>query len=257
MLGRLDWIAAQAEDDAARFREIGANEDAVSVTGSIKFDVEINDDLRQRARSLRASFGQRPVWIAASTHDGEDEQLLAAHARVLKQLPEALLVLVPRHPDRFDAVAALTDGRGLSCVRRASGQPVGSAQVYLGDTMGELMVMYGAAAVAFVGGSLIERGGHNPLEPAAWGIPVITGPYVFNFDTVYRQLERGQGLVWVSEERPLASEVVRLLADPRKAAATGGAALAVVEANRGVLDRVVEGILSRLKTAEGARDRRH
>ena len=119
------------------------------------------------------------------------------------------------------------------------------------------MVMYGAAAVAFVGGSLIERGGHNPLEPAAWGIPVITGPYVFNFDTVYRQLERGQGLVWVSEERPLASEVVRLLADPRKAAATGGAALAVVEANRGVLDRVVEGILSRLKTAEGARDRRH
>jgi 3-deoxy-D-manno-octulosonic-acid transferase len=169
---------------------------------------------------------------------------------VREQLPEALLVLVPRHPDRFETVAALTGSRQLFCVRRASGQPVGAAQVYLGDTMGELMLMYGAADVAFVGGSLIERGGHNPLEPAAWGIPVITGPHVFNFETVYRQLEDGQGLVRVNDESDLAEQVIRLLSNPQQAGETGRSALAVVEANRGALDRVVSGILSRLGPAE-------
>ncbi|MFC4259115.1 lipid IV(A) 3-deoxy-D-manno-octulosonic acid transferase [Marinobacter lacisalsi] len=250
LLGRLDWIAAQAEDDAARFREVGADGNDVTVTGSIKFDVAITDEVRQRASVLRDCFGQRPVWIAASTHEGEDEQLLAAHMRVLEQLPEALLLLVPRHPDRFDTVATLTQRRGLSCVRRASGQPVGDAQVYLGDTMGELLVMYGAADVAFVGGSLIERGGHNPLEPAAWGIPVVTGPHVFNFETVYDQLEAGLGLVRVGNERDLAEQVIRLLATPDQARETGSYALAVVEANRGALNRVVSGILTRLGPAE-------
>ena len=252
LLGCLDWIAAQAEDDAARFREIGAAEDAVSVTGSIKFDVAITDDLRQGARALRDSLSRRPVWIAASTHEGEDEQLLAAHVRVLEQLPQALMVLVPRHPDRFETVAALTGSRQLSCVRRASGQPVGAAQVYLGDTMGELMLMYGAADVAFVGGSLIERGGHNPLEPAAWGIPVITGPHVFNFETVYRQLEDGLGLVRVNDESDLAAQVIRLLSNPQQAREIGRSTLAVVESNRGALDRVVSGVLSRLGPAENS-----
>ncbi|GGY79126.1 lipid IV(A) 3-deoxy-D-manno-octulosonic acid transferase [Marinobacter zhanjiangensis] len=252
LLGRMDWIAAQAGDDAARFRELGVGGDSVSVTGSIKFDVEITDEVRDRASALRDSFGQRPVWIAASTHDGEDEKLLAAHARVLEQLPEALLILVPRHPDRFDTVAALTGSRGLSCVRRSAGQPVGPAQVYLGDTMGELLVMYGAADMAFVGGSLIERGGHNPLEPAAWGIPVVTGSHVFNFETVFRQLDKGEGLVRVEDERDLAEQVARLLSNPEQAEETGRSALAVVEANRGALDRVVNGILSRLGPTEDA-----
>lgn len=250
MLGRLDWIAAQAGDDAARFREVGADEQSVSVTGSIKYDVAIPDDVKQRASVLRNSFGQRPVWIAASTHDGEDEQLLEAHGRVLESVSEALLIIVPRHPDRFDSVSELIAKSGFSLVRRSSGEPAGSAQVYLGDTMGELLVMFGAADVAFVGGSLIERGGHNPLEPAAWGIPVITGPHVFNFETVYNQLDAGQGVLRVDSERDLAEQVVRLLTDPEQARETGRSALAVVEANRGALDRVVSGILSRLGPTE-------
>ncbi|SFR85471.1 3-deoxy-D-manno-octulosonic-acid transferase [Marinobacter daqiaonensis] len=256
ILGRLDWIAAQADEDARRFLTIGAREEAVSVTGSIKFDVDITPDVRRRAADLRQWIGGRPVWIAASTHDGEDEQLLAAHARVLQSTPGALLIIVPRHPERFDAVADLTRKKGFTLARRSADEAVAGAQVYLGDTMGELLVMYGAANVAFVGGSLIERGGHNPLEPAGWGIPVISGPHVFNFETIYRQLDRGQGLVRISQEQELANEVIRLLVNPEEAEAVGRAALAVVEANRGALDRVVEGILSRLKTAEAQNDLR-
>lgn len=252
MLGRLDWIAAQAEEDAARFRDVGADENNVSVTGSIKYDVAIPDDVKQRASALRDSLGQRPVWIAASTHEGEDGSLLAAHGRVLESVPDTLLVIVPRHPDRFDSVSELVAKSGFSLVRRSSGQPIGNAQVYLGDTMGELLVMFGAADVAFVGGSLIERGGHNPLEPAAWSIPVITGPHVFNFETVYDQLEAGQGLVRVDNERDLAEQVIRLLTSPDQARETGRSALAVVEANRGALDRVVSGVLSRLGPVEDA-----
>ncbi|MFW5823482.1 MAG: lipid IV(A) 3-deoxy-D-manno-octulosonic acid transferase, partial [Marinobacter sp.] len=256
LLSRIDWIAAQAEADAGRFRDIGAQAGAVSVTGSIKFDVAITEGVRARARALRESLGNRPVWIGASTHDGEDEQLLAAHARVIEHLPGALLIIVPRHPDRFDPVAGLTRTAGFSLARRASGNPAGAAQVYLGDTMGELLAMYGAADVAFVGGSLIERGGHNPLEPAAWGVPVITGPHVFNFETVYRQLADGQGLVRVENQAELGAAVVDLLANPAQARATGAAALSVVEANRGALNRVVEGILERLAPVDAEESRR-
>ncbi|WP_372972825.1 lipid IV(A) 3-deoxy-D-manno-octulosonic acid transferase [Marinobacter sp.] len=250
LVRQIDWIAAQADEDAARFREIGARGEAISVTGSIKFDVSITDAVRQQATELRKAFGGRPVWIAASTHEGEDEQLLDAHARVLQDCPEALLTIVPRHPQRFDAVAEMTRKRGFSVARRSEGQAPTAAQVYLGDTMGELMVMFGAADIAFVGGSLIERGGHNPLEPAAWGLPVITGPHVFNFETVYRQLDEGQGLVRVGDSSALGDAVTGLFSHPGEAAALGNAALTVVEANRGALNQVVEGILERLAPVE-------
>lgn len=246
LLEKIDWIAAQADGDADRFRAIGAPADAVSVTGSIKFDVRITDVIRQQASELREAFNGRPVWIAASTHEGEDEQLLDAHRQVLQHIPEALLILVPRHPQRFDAVAGLVREREFTLVRRSDGAVPSTAQVYLGDTMGELLVMFGAADIAFVGGSLIERGGHNPLEPAAWRLPVITGPHVFNFEAVYHQLELGEGLVRVANSTELGREVIRLMSDPLACKDLGQAALAVVEQNRGALNRVVGGILDRL-----------
>lgn len=252
LLARLEWIAAQAEEDATRFIDIGALPALVSVTGSIKFDVVVTETAREQAQTLKQLCGGRPVWIAASTHDGEDDQLLAAHARILEHAPDALLILVPRHPDRFDPVAALVRERGFSCVRRSSGMPVGTAQVYLGDTMGELMPMFGAADVAFVGGSLIERGGHNPLEPAAWGLPVVTGPHVFNFETVYRQLDNGRGLIRIEDAGSLAEQVLWLLGHREQAREMGRSALAVVEANRGALERVTDGILERLAPAGDA-----
>lgn len=246
LLKRLTWVAAQADEDARRFLAIGASPASVSVTGSIKFDVDITDHVRQGAAELRAQLGQRPVWIAASTHEGEDEQLLHAHQSVLQRYPDALLIIVPRHPERFDAVASLVDRCGLTSARRSCGATAAGVQVYLGDTMGELLTLYGVSDMAFVGGSLIERGGHNPLEPAGWGVPVLSGPHVFNFSTIYRQLDEGGALLTVTDSDELGRQVMELFEDEVRRQRQGAAALAVVDANRGALDRVVEGILTRL-----------
>ncbi|PAV25867.1 3-deoxy-D-manno-octulosonic acid transferase [Tamilnaduibacter salinus] len=246
LLQSIRWIAAQADDDAQRFCRIGARPDRVSVTGSVKFDIDVDDEQRQSAERLRSEWGNRPVWIAASTHDGEDEQLLEAHRRVQSRLPEALLVLVPRHPERFEAVGALIRSKGFRLALRSRNDAARGADVYLADTMGELTLLYGTADVAFVGGSLIERGGHNPLEPAAWGLPVVTGPHVFNFDTIYQQLSDGEAVIEVASERSLAEAVEQLLAEPAQARRLGDNARAVVEANRGALHRIVEGIETRL-----------
>lgn len=247
MLASLDWIAAQAEEDARRFIDIGAQAETVTVTGSIKFDVEIDAELRRAAASLRHALGaSRPVWIAASTHDGEDSQILAAHRAVLARYPETLLILVPRHPERFEQVAVDVAAAGLTLARRARGDNARGAQVYLGDSMGELLLLYGAADLAFVAGSLIERGGHNPLEPAAWALPVITGPHVFNFEVIYDALQRGNGLFRVADSAGLADAVLALLADPEQRQRSGRNALAIVEAKRGVLASVLAGIVARL-----------
>ncbi|BES69919.1 lipid IV(A) 3-deoxy-D-manno-octulosonic acid transferase [Marinobacter nanhaiticus D15-8W] len=247
LLGKLNWIAAQADSDARRFVAIGAAEDQVSVTGSIKFDVDVTDALRADARALRSQLGrERRVWIAASTHEGEDQQILDAHSDILQKHPDALLILVPRHPERFDDVAALVRQQGLSMLRRSADKASDASQVYLGDTMGELMMLYGVADLAFVGGSLIERGGHNPLEPAAWAMPVATGPHVFNFADIYERLDRGGGVVKALDASTLAAAVNQCFDDPERAGTLGRNALAVVDANRGALERVVDGILQKL-----------
>ena len=248
LLQSLSWVAAQADEDAHRFLRIGAHRESVAVTGSIKFDVEITPPLRAQARDLRVTcVGEgRPVWIAASTHIGEDEQILAAHRELLAVRPEALLVIVPRHPERFEEVAERVCRNGLNLARRSRAESAIDCQVYLGDTMGELLMLYGVADLALVAGSMIERGGHNPLEPAAWAVPVITGPHVFNFETIYGQLEAGEALTRVTDSASLAAELERLFADPDLRRRLGANALAVVEANRGALNRVVEGIVERV-----------
>ena len=172
--------------------------------------------------------------------------LLLGQVMASLEHPQALLVIVPRHPDRFGSVAELAEKAGFNVARRSLQQDPAHAQVYLGDTMGELMMLYGAGDMAFVGGSLIERGGHNPLEPAAWGIPVLSGPHVFNFETVYERLRAGEGVVMVQSGDELGQAVVRLMATREERQALGERALAVVNKNRGALDRVVEGIVERL-----------
>ncbi|WP_148861680.1 lipid IV(A) 3-deoxy-D-manno-octulosonic acid transferase [Marinobacter fonticola] len=250
LLQKLDWIAAQNGNDARRFVTIGAPADSVTVTGSIKFDVEVTESLRADAGHLREQLGrERPVWIAASTHEGEDRQILEAHGEVLSKHPDALLILVPRHPERFNDVAALVQSQGLGMARRSMDSRDSASsktQVYLGDTMGELMMLYGVGDVAFIGGSLIERGGHNPLEPAAWGLPVVSGPHVFNFADIYQRLAQGHALVSASNAESLADAVSHYFDDPARARTLGQNALAVVEANRGALDKVVGGILQKL-----------
>ncbi|MDO6825220.1 lipid IV(A) 3-deoxy-D-manno-octulosonic acid transferase [Marinobacter sp. 1_MG-2023] len=242
----ISWVAAQAEKDAERFRRIGVAPSKVAVTGSVKFDVDIPEVVRQASLELKASFSARPVWIAGSTHEGEDAQLLAAHRQLLKNHPGALLILVPRHPERFESVTDKVGKQAFTLARRSLGEDPSGADVYLGDTMGELMMLYGASDVAFVGGSLIERGGHNPLEPAGWGIPVISGPHVFNFETIYQRLLDDRGVTMVSDADQLCRRLVVLFSDAGERKASGQRALSVVNKNKGALDRVVDGIIERV-----------
>jgi len=242
----ISWVAAQAEKDAERFRRIGVAASKVDVTGSVKFDVDIPEDVREASLQFRASLAGRPVWIAGSTHEGEDAQLLAAHRQLLGAYPNALLIIVPRHPERFESVAEQIIRQGFSLAQRSQGDELAGAEVYLGDTMGELMMLYGASDAAFVGGSLIERGGHNPLEPAVWGIPVISGPNVFNFETIYQRLLDDRGVVIVGGSDELFQHLSALFGDDDERRASGQRALLVVNKNRGALDMVVDGIIERV-----------
>lgn len=243
----LDWIAAQADADAQRFRAMGVRSGQLSVTGSIKYDLSIPEETRAEARALREAFGrQRPVWIGASTHDGEDTQLLEVHRSLLVTHPDALLVLVPRHPERFNDVAQAVENRQLTLARRSRSESAAESQVYLADTMGELLMLFGSADVAFIGGSLIERGGHNPLEAAAWSLPVLSGSHVFNFATVFDVLSREEGMRFVEGAQDLGRELQGLFDDEGLRMETGRRARAVVDANQGAVARLVEGILERL-----------
>ena len=245
MLAELSLIAVQSEAEAERFRQLGARAESVEVTGSIKFDLSIDPQLPSRAGELRQSWEAlaRPVWIAASTHAGEDEVILAAHRQLLAERDNALLVLVPRHPERFAEVHALCLREGFATVRRSTGMPVAAqTQVLLGDTLGELLFLYALADLAFVGGSLVANGGHNLLEPAALGKPLITGPHLFNFLEIASQLRSAGDLLEVATAEQLHAALRRLFAEPQAAAHMADAGLAVLRANQGALARLLDGL---------------
>ena len=243
MLAGLTRVAAQTGADGERLLALGLAPHRLQVIGNIKFDLELDDGLRRRAGALRAAWGGsgRPLWLAASTHAGEDAPVLAAHRALLARHPDALLVLVPRHPERFEGVYALCRRAGLETVRHSSGQtPDANTQVLLGDTMGELLAFCGAVDLVFVGGSLVPAGGHNLIEPAAWGRPVLSGPHLFNFSEAAARLDAGGGLRICADGEALAAAVIELLCDPEHRAAMGAAARAVADANRGALDRLLD-----------------
>ena len=239
-LEKVSALAAQTQADADRFIALGMDTRRIHVTGNIKFDVDLSDDLHQRAALLRREWGeQRPVWVAASTHAGEEELVLSAFAMVRTRLPSALLVLVPRHPERFDEVADLCRRRGYSVARRSEGSSVGDeTTVFLGDTMGELPLFYAASDVTFVGGSMVPTGGHNILEPAALGVPVVIGPHTFNFLEIARALVAHGGGERVMNQTELATAVVRYLENDKLRDATGSCGRELVERNRGALGRL-------------------
>lgn len=245
MLAELDLLAVQTALEAERFRSLGARPECVEVTGSIKFDLTIDPALLIRAAALREQWQatQRPVWIAASTHAGEDEIVLAAHRELLTHNPDALLILVPRHPERFNAVFELSQRQGFTARRRSTGEALlASDQVLLGDTMGELLFLYALADIAFVGGSLVANGGHNLLEPAALGKPVLSGPHLFNFLEIAAQLRAAGALSGVTDANSLAQRVAQLWREPETALAMRDAGQAVMQANQGALARLLAGL---------------
>ena len=244
-------IAAQSQVDADRFLALGANPARTCVMGNIKFDVEADAAVLHKGKNLRAElFGDRPVWIAASTHEGEEEIVLDVHRNLLARHPDLVLVLVPRHPERFGPVRDLTEKRGFSLVARTENRPAGDAAVFLCDTMGEVPLFYAASDVAFVAGSLVPIGGHNLLEPAVLGTPVVAGPYNFNGqDIADLFVDRGACRVVAGPEE-LVATVSELLADKEKADRLGRAGQQVLDENRGALERLLV-LLEPLLTKRG------
>ncbi|MHA2739163.1 lipid IV(A) 3-deoxy-D-manno-octulosonic acid transferase [Vibrio harveyi] len=241
MLPCLTQVLCQTESDANRFERLGVDKDKLKVTGSIKFDIQISDDVKEKSKILRQELGQnRPVWIAASTHKGEDEQVLVAHKRVLESHPDALLILVPRHPERFDDMYDLCQQQGFETVRRTTQENVAnSTQVYLGDTMGEMLLLLGAADICFMGGSLVgdKVGGHNVLEPAILKKVVITGPSYFNFKDIVNDLIQANGILVSKDSVGIGSHLTHLISEPHSQHAYGQNAYEYAVKNQGALAR--------------------
>jgi 3-deoxy-D-manno-octulosonic-acid transferase len=240
-------VAAQSAEDAERFKSIGAPAEQTLIVGNVKFDVGVDAGIIEAGRALRAAYaGTRPVWIAGSTHAGEEEQLLDAHALLLGSTPNAVLLLVPRHKDRFAAVAELLARRGVRFARRsrmASGAEAPllprDTPVLLVDTVGELATLYASADAAFVGGSLVPIGGHNLLEPAALGLPVLTGPSYFNGKEIAQLLLARGAALEVLGAQDLAATLQRLLAAPQTREQIGIIGKQIIAANRGSVARLL------------------
>lgn len=239
MFAAIHHLAAQAHLDAERFAALGLPRNKIVVTGNLKFDLEMPDDLFQKTEKLHQVLDRdRLIWIAASTHPGEEEIILKAARHIRDRHPTALLILVPRHPDRFDSVAKLVEEQGFKMARRSRGDVLSvETEVYLGDTMGELLLLYSVVDIAFVAGSLVQVGGHNMLEPAALHKPIITGPVLYNFAEISQLLLDAKGMMIAKGADEIADNVDALFADADLRRAMGEHAYNVVAANRGALLR--------------------
>jgi len=249
-LDYVDHFAVQGKLDRQHLELLGVEKDKISETGSIKFDVYVPPSLRESAEVMRRQLGQdRLIWIAGSTREGEESKILSAYRHLKKEFPSLLLVLVPRHPERFDYMARKIQRRGLHCARRTEGHAeiASDIDVYLGDTMGELSLMYACSDVAFVGGSLVPLGGQNILEPCALGVPVVFGPHMFNFPDISRwTIKEGAGKMVQSEEE-LQEVLAQLLANPSLRDEIGGNGVRFIQAHRGALEKnyeLIEGLTS-------------
>jgi 3-deoxy-D-manno-octulosonic-acid transferase len=253
MLSNADLLCAQTRVDAQRLRNLGAPERLIHVTGNLKFDVELPVDLLAEARALRGHWGrERPVWIAASTHAGEERKVLDAFASLQQRYPALLLVLVPRHPERFQAVARLSRKRGLAVALRSRmpGPLPAGTEVLVGDTMGELQRLYAAADVAFIGGSLVPHGGQNLLEACAVEVPVVFGPHMFHFEEISAMaLERGAARQ-IHDVQELTEAVALYFDQPELRRAAGRAAHTLVTDNRGALERTLALVEDSLRAAK-------
>jgi 3-deoxy-D-manno-octulosonic-acid transferase len=237
-------LLAQTKADADRFIQLGLPDNKIVVTGNLKFDLEIPSELAEKSVLLRKELGEdRFIWVAASTHPGEEEKVLEVHRKLLEKNPSALLILVPRHPDRFQGVATLCKEKEFETVKRSEKRHDNlNMHIYLGDTMGELLLMYSVCDVAFVGGSFVEVGGHNMIEPAVLHKPILTGPYLFNFTEVSELLIKAGGMKVVKTTDQLTEALQELIQHPEKRKDMGEKAYQTIAMNRGALDRQMNAI---------------
>jgi 3-deoxy-D-manno-octulosonic-acid transferase len=239
-LAGVKLIATQTQDDAKRFIAIGGDKEKVATTGNIKFDLEIPEQTLARGRQLKKElFGSRFVWLIASTHKGEEALFLEIYKTIKQTIPELLMVIVPRHPERFLEVKKLCEQTQLAVVMRSAGEACDQhADVYLADTMGELKMLYAAADAAFVGGSMVPVGGHNILEASAVGVPVMFGPYMSNFKEIAQGVLKQDAAIQCQNSDEIINTICTLYAEPVHRAALTEKGRAFVRQNQGAIARI-------------------
>ena len=243
MLHDITMIAAQSELDAKRYIALGANPDRVNVVGNIKFDINITPEIIAEGVKLRGAWGgnNRLIWIAASTHEGEEEQILLALQEIKASIPNILLILVPRHPERFQKVSELCRQHNFTTISYQQQEAcLADTDIVVGDTIGALLGFYAAADIAFVGGSLVDIGGHNLLEPAALSLPIVTGNYLSNFQEISALLDAAKAVIYVKDHHELAANIIKLSNDSELRVVQGKSAQEVIKRNRGALNKLIQ-----------------
>ena len=242
LMDSISMLAGHSVEDISRFKQLGLSDNKAIATGSIKFDIRVTEQARKNGEALKTQIADYDfVWVAGSTHPKEHEQVLEAHKQLIKN-SNSLLIIAPRHMEQFKPVAELLSASKIAFAKRSMNNLDGQS-VLLADSMGEMMTFYGAADCAFIGGSLIERGGHNPLEAAACAIPVITGPSYYNFAQIYPQLIENKGCVEVDSAMALGEQLKLFASKPEQAMKQGQKALEIVKQNQGALDKTFKLIL--------------
>ncbi|RUO31841.1 3-deoxy-D-manno-octulosonic acid transferase [Aliidiomarina sedimenti] len=252
----LSLVIAQNEDSSERFKALGCQPERVQALGNIKFDVQISQAVQAAVAEFKPQLGGRQVITVGSTHEGEERIALDAFKQTLQARPDSLLILVPRHQERFDEVARLVAVSGLRMQRRSDQQALAAdTQVLLADSMGEMLLWFGVSTIATIGGSLIERGGHNPLEAMAFGLPIVSGRHVFNFADVYSQLDARQAVRWVDDTQSLHETWLGLLVEPATAQRLGAQAQQLFARHRGATERSLAALTGLLARSEPGRKR--
>jgi len=241
-LANVTWITTQTDEDKQSFIEIGAKQNSISVSGNLKFDLSIENNILQKADDLKKQLFQgRFVWVIASTHDMEESIFFTIYPELKKKIPELLLVVVPRHPERFTQVKQVAEKVQLKLSLRSLNQLcTAETDVYLADTMGELKLLYGAADICFVGGSMVPVGGHNILEPAALGVPIMFGPYMINFKEITKNVLDLKAAIQCADSQIITETVMRLYKDKGYRNEMASKAKEFVKSNQGATTNTLE-----------------
>lgn len=241
-LNNTAFISAKSDQDRQRFMQLGINANKIKITGNMKFDANGNAGADGVADSLKASVKTfNSVWLAGSTHEGEERLVLDAHAAICSAQPGALLILAPRHPERAKEVLKLCENKGFQAVLTSKLRQTSTGfNVLVCDQLGLLVSLYSLADIAYVGGSLVEHGGHNPLEPAMLGLPVITGPHAWNFNDVYSLMFSERAALEVTDVAELSTAVLQLMQDENLRKKMARAASEIIEKNQGATDKLVD-----------------
>lgn len=240
MMHHVSLIAAQTHIEGERFIRLGLARNKLTVTGNIKFDLQVPSNLTDDGKNMRQAWGNRAVWIVASTHNKEETWILSVFKKIQTAYPNLLLILVPRHPDRFEEVAQLCKSQGFHIAKRSLHEAITSkTEILLGDTMGEMLLLYAASDIAFVAGSIAPIGGHNLLEPAALRLPIISGHHLHNFIAISNLLKKANAMIIIKSVDELYQTLSKLLSDVHLRKTMGQNAYQTILTHKGAIEKTL------------------